>query len=95
MLTAPDLTLLFLGVVVGLGIAFVWMIWEAEQMIQAASQQQPLRVGDAIASLQKAVANAAGLRARSEQPSTLYFVFPEPCLHLIPRVLGGFPAVAP
>ena len=31
MLTAPDLTLLFLGVVVGLGIAFVWMIWEAEQ----------------------------------------------------------------
>ncbi|HEY1412276.1 MAG TPA: hypothetical protein VGF36_09050 [Rhodopila sp.] len=32
MLTAPDLTLLFLGVVVGLGIAFVWMIWEVEQM---------------------------------------------------------------
>ena len=31
MLTAPDLTLLFLGVVVGLGIAFVWMIWETEQ----------------------------------------------------------------
>ena len=31
MLTAPDLTLLFLGVVVGLGIAFVWMIWEIEQ----------------------------------------------------------------
>jgi predicted negative regulator of RcsB-dependent stress response len=31
MLTAPALTLLFLGVVVGLGIAFVWMLWEIEQ----------------------------------------------------------------
>jgi hypothetical protein len=31
MLTAPDLTLLFLGVVVGLGVAFVWMLWEIEQ----------------------------------------------------------------
>jgi predicted negative regulator of RcsB-dependent stress response len=31
MLTVPDLTLLFLGVVVGLGSAFVWMIWEVEQ----------------------------------------------------------------
>lgn len=33
MLTTPDLTLLFLGVVVGLGTAFVWMIWEIEQMM--------------------------------------------------------------
>jgi predicted negative regulator of RcsB-dependent stress response len=31
MLTAPGLTLLFLGVVVGLGTAFVWMLWEMEQ----------------------------------------------------------------
>jgi hypothetical protein len=31
MLTAPGLTLLFLGVVVGLGVAFVWMFWEVEQ----------------------------------------------------------------
>jgi predicted negative regulator of RcsB-dependent stress response len=31
MLTAPGLTLLFLGVVVGLGTAFVWMLWEVEQ----------------------------------------------------------------
>ena len=31
MLTAPDLTLLFLGVVVRLGVAFVWMLWEIEQ----------------------------------------------------------------
>ena len=30
-LTAPGLTLLFLGVVVGLGVAFVWMLWEVEQ----------------------------------------------------------------
>jgi predicted negative regulator of RcsB-dependent stress response len=32
MLTAPGLTLLFLGVVVGLGISFVWMLWEVEQL---------------------------------------------------------------
>ena len=32
MLTAPGLTLLFLAVVVGLGTAFVWMLWEIEQM---------------------------------------------------------------
>ena len=31
MLTAPALTLLFLGVVVGLGAALVWMFWEIEQ----------------------------------------------------------------
>jgi len=35
MLTTPGLTLLFLGVVVGLGIAFVWMIWEIEQLAKA------------------------------------------------------------
>jgi hypothetical protein len=32
MLTAPALTFVFLGVVVGLGIAFVWMLWEIERM---------------------------------------------------------------
>lgn len=32
MLTVPALTLFFLGVVVGLGIAFVWMLWEVEQL---------------------------------------------------------------
>jgi len=31
MLTAPALTLLFLCVVVGLAMAFVWMFWEIEQ----------------------------------------------------------------
>ena len=31
MLTAPALTLLFLGVVVSLGAAFMWMFWEIEQ----------------------------------------------------------------
>ena len=31
MLTAPALTLVFLGVVVGLGTAFVWLFWEMEQ----------------------------------------------------------------
>jgi predicted negative regulator of RcsB-dependent stress response len=32
MLTAPALTLVFLGVVVGLGTAFVWMFWEIQQV---------------------------------------------------------------
>ena len=32
MLTVPGLTLLFPCVVVGLGTAFVWMLWEIEQM---------------------------------------------------------------
>jgi predicted negative regulator of RcsB-dependent stress response len=34
MLTAPAMTLLFLGVVFSLGAAFVWMFWEFEQMKQ-------------------------------------------------------------
>ena len=33
MLTTPALTLVFLGVVVGLGTAFVWMLWEIETRI--------------------------------------------------------------
>jgi hypothetical protein len=32
MFTAPALTLLLLAIVVGLGIALVWMLWEIEQM---------------------------------------------------------------
>jgi hypothetical protein len=40
MLTIPDLTLLFLAVVIGLGAAFVWMIWEIEQI------SKPHRNGD-------------------------------------------------
>lgn len=32
MLTPAGLTLLFLGVVVGLATAFVWVLWEIEQM---------------------------------------------------------------
>jgi hypothetical protein len=31
MLTAPGLTLLFLGIVVGLGAAIVWMFWEIKR----------------------------------------------------------------
>lgn len=31
MLTAPAMTLLLLGVVFGLGAAFMWMFWEIEQ----------------------------------------------------------------
>jgi hypothetical protein len=42
MLTAPGLTLLFLGVVVGLGTAFVWMLWEIEQT------SKPDRNGDRV-----------------------------------------------
>ena len=42
MLTAPGLTLVFLGVVVGLGIAFVWMLWGIEQA------SKPHRNGDRV-----------------------------------------------
>jgi hypothetical protein len=34
-LTTADLTLLFLGVVISLGTAFVWMFWEMEQLAKA------------------------------------------------------------
>ena len=30
-LTSPELTFLFMGVVVSLGAALVWMVWELEQ----------------------------------------------------------------
>ena len=45
MLTAPALTLVFLGVVVSLGTAVVWILWEFEQ---AASKSiaKPHRNGD-------------------------------------------------
>ncbi len=39
-LTAPALTFVFLGVVVGLGSAFVWAFWEIEQV------SKPNRNGD-------------------------------------------------
>jgi hypothetical protein len=42
MLTAPALTLLLMAVVVGLGIAFVWMLWEIEQA------SKPRRDGDRL-----------------------------------------------
>lgn len=32
MLSAPELTLVFLGIVVGLGAAFIWLFWEVEQV---------------------------------------------------------------
>jgi len=35
MITTPGLTLVFLLVVLSLGIAFVWMLWEMEQMTKA------------------------------------------------------------
>jgi hypothetical protein len=41
MLTAPALTLVFLGVVVSLGTAFVWAFWEIERTIA-----KPHRNGD-------------------------------------------------
>jgi hypothetical protein len=42
-LTAPGLTLLFLGVVVGLGTAFVWMIWEIEQTSRPGLEREKAR----------------------------------------------------
>ena len=34
-LTAPALTLVLLGVIVGLGAAFIWAFWEIEQVAKA------------------------------------------------------------
>ena len=45
MLTAPALTLVFLGVVVSLGTAVVWMIWEFEQAVSK-SLAKPNRNSD-------------------------------------------------
>jgi hypothetical protein len=42
MITAPALTLLLLAVVVGLGIAFVWVLWEIE------SASKPRRSSDRL-----------------------------------------------
>jgi len=43
-LTLPGLTLLFLGVVVGLGTALVWMMWELEQTAKARSNDNGSRL---------------------------------------------------
>ena len=48
MLTAPELTLMFLIVVIGLGSAFVWMFWEIEQMSRLRRMSGPQRKGDHI-----------------------------------------------
>jgi predicted negative regulator of RcsB-dependent stress response len=34
-LTAPALTLVLLGVIIGLGAAFIWAFWEIEQVSKA------------------------------------------------------------
>ena len=45
MLTIPGLTLVFLGVVVSLGAAFVWVFWEIEQTTsKPASQERRYRL---------------------------------------------------
>ena len=43
MLTAPALTLVFLGVVVSLGSALVWMFWEIEQSMAKARRNSGRR----------------------------------------------------
>jgi predicted negative regulator of RcsB-dependent stress response len=43
MLTAPALTFVFLGVVIGLGAALVWALWEIEQVSK--SQRRGNRPG--------------------------------------------------
>jgi len=45
MLTIPGLTLVFLGVVVGLGTAFVWVFWEIERALSR-TIVKPHRNGD-------------------------------------------------
>ncbi|UFZ06572.1 hypothetical protein LQG66_09855 [Bradyrhizobium ontarionense] len=38
-LTSPELTFLFMGVVVSLGIALVWMVWELERSTRQPAQE--------------------------------------------------------
>jgi len=45
MLTAPALTLVFMGVVASLGTAFVWMFWEIEQVTSRPSRNRGGRRG--------------------------------------------------
>ena len=45
MLTAPALTLVFLGVVVGLGTAVVGMLWEIEQQAMSKPPRNSDRAG--------------------------------------------------
>jgi predicted negative regulator of RcsB-dependent stress response len=47
MLTAPGLTLVFLGVIVGLGTAFVWVFWQIEQAASKTAAK-PHRNGDRL-----------------------------------------------
>ncbi|WP_315705488.1 MULTISPECIES: hypothetical protein [unclassified Bradyrhizobium] len=42
-MTSPELTLLFLGIVVSLGAALVWMMWEVEQSTKARRSSSRLR----------------------------------------------------
>lgn len=42
-LTAPELTLVLLGIIVSLGSAFVWAIWEIEQASKSQRYSDPLR----------------------------------------------------
>ena len=39
MLTTPALTLVLLGVIVGLGTALVWMLWEIEPKVTRLQRQ--------------------------------------------------------
>ena len=49
MTTAPQLTLMFLIVVVGLGTAFVWMFWEIERTMSRLRRMSRLhRKGDRL-----------------------------------------------
>jgi hypothetical protein len=49
MLTAPQLTLMFLIVVVGLGTAFVWVFWETERTMSRLRRMSRLhRKGDPL-----------------------------------------------
>jgi hypothetical protein len=50
MLTVPELTLLLICIVIGLGAAFVWMFWEIEQrMLKLHQISKPHRNSDRAA----------------------------------------------
>jgi hypothetical protein len=82
MLTTPGLTLLFLGVVVGLGTAFVWMLWEIEQTSKSRRNSDRFGYADGMLSGRprgvshraRTIIRGDGRTPLDRQPSTLYFL---------------------
>src|SRR3954447_23934590 len=98
-LTSPELTFLFMGVVVSLGTALVWMAWELEQ-----GSRQPAKVrrdrsrrrrrGQARPAAPDTKGARCGRTERACATLAEHAVCLEPRLHLRPAILGRVLAIA-